>query len=108
MYLRCAYFEGNVAANDRERFESIVREQVTPKMLEFPRIRSLKLLWGREQEVSDRGIYLAIEHEYDSLEDLHTAITSDVRAGMKSAIDELVSLFEGRIYHVNYEAETSS
>jgi len=108
MYLRCAYFEGNVAATDRERFESLVREQIAPQMLEFPRIRSLRLLWGREQETADRSIYLAIEHGYDSLEDIQDAITSDVRAGIQSALDELISLFDGRIYHVNYESETPS
>ena len=48
MYVRCAYFEGNVDVADRERFESIVREQIAPQMLRFPRIRNLRLLWGRE------------------------------------------------------------
>jgi hypothetical protein len=106
MYLRCAYFEGSVAATEQERFESIVRKQIVPQLLRFPRIRSLRLLWGREQETSDRSIYFAVEHEYDSLEDIQIAITSDVRAGMQSALDELLSLFDGRIYHVNYESET--
>ena len=54
MYLRCAYFEGSVATADREGFESIVREQIAPQMLRFPRIRSLRFLWSREQEISDR------------------------------------------------------
>ena len=108
MYLRCAHFEGYVAATDQARFESVVREQIVPQMLRFPRIRSLRLLWGREQETSDRSIYFVVEHGYDSLEDIQVAITSDVRAGMQSAIDELVSLFDGRIYHVNYEIETPS
>ena len=108
MYLRCAYFEGSVSAADRDRFESVVREQIAPRMLRFPGIRSLRLLWGREQEAPDRIIYLVVEHGYDSIEDIQIAITSDVRAGMQSALDELVSLFNGRIYHVNYETETPS
>jgi hypothetical protein len=108
MYVRCACFEGNVAATDRERFESIVREKIAPQMLRFPGIRTLRFLWGREQETPDRSIYLVVEHGYDSLEDIHVAITSDVRAGMKGALDELVSLFDGRIYHVNHEIETPS
>lgn len=108
MYVRCAYFEGNVATSDREQFESLVREQIAPQMLKFPRIRSLRLLWGKEQETLDRSIYLVLEHAYDSLEDIQIAITSDVRAGMQSALDELVSHFDGKIYHVNYETETPS
>jgi hypothetical protein len=108
MYLRCAYFEGRVAATDRDRFESVVREHIAPQMLRFPGIRSLRLLWGREQETPDRNIYLVVEHGYDSIEDIQIAITSDVRAGMQSALDELITLFDGRIYHVNYETETPS
>ena len=108
MYLRCAYFEGSVATADRERFESIVREQIAPQMLGFPRIRSLRFLWGREQVISDRNFYLVVEHGYDSLEDIQVAITSDIRAGMQDTLDELVSLFDGRIYHVNYETDTLS
>ena len=108
MYVRCAYFEGNVAAINRERFESIVREQLAAGMGRFPGIRHFRLLWGREHEASDRKFYLVIEHGYDSLEDIQVAITSDVRAGIQGAIDELVSLFDGRIWHVNYESETPS
>ena len=108
MYVRCAYFEGNVATADRGRFESLVREQISPQMLLFPGIRKLRLLWGRENETPDRNIYLVLEHAYDSLQDIQVAITSDVRAGMQSALDELISLFDGKIYHVNYETETPS
>jgi hypothetical protein len=106
MYVRCAYFEGSVDSADRERFESLVREQIAPQMLQFPGIRKLRLLWGQEYETLDRNIYLVLEHGYDSLQDIQVAITSDVRAGMQSALDELLSLFHGNIYHVNYEIET--
>ena len=106
MYVRCACFEGDVALTDRERFESLVREHIAPQMLRFPGIRKVRLLWGREWETPDRSTYLVLEHEYDSLEDLNTAITSDIRAEMQDTLDELVSLFDGRIYHVNYEVET--
>ena len=47
-----------------------------------------------------------IEHTYDSLADIETAITSDVRAGMRPILDELLPLFEGKVYHVNYYAES--
>lgn len=46
MYVRCAYFEGSVDSTDRERFASIVGEQIAPQMLRFPGIRKPRLLWG--------------------------------------------------------------
>ena len=106
MYLRCAYFEGDVPARHRERFDTIVNEQIAPKMLTFPGIRHLRILRGREHEAPERRIYLVIEHGYDAVEAIRLAVTSEARASMQSALDELMPLFEGRVYHVNYEAKT--
>lgn len=106
MHVRCACFEGDVIASDRERFESIVRDEMVPRMLKFPGIRSLRLRWGRESETPERHIYLVIEHGYDSPEAIESAITSDVRASMSSALEALMGLFDGKVWHVNYELET--
>jgi hypothetical protein len=106
MYLRCAYFEGDVPACHRERFDAILNEKIASKMLTFPGIRHLRMLRGLEYESPERPIYLVIEHGYDSPEAIQTAITSAARASMQSALDELMPLFEGRVYHVNYASET--
>ena len=108
MFVRCAYFEGNVATENRERFAALVREGIAPNMRRFPEIRRLECRWGYEFEADDRGIYLTIEHSYDSPEDIAAAITSDVRSAMQPAIDEAMSLFQGRVYHVNYEVDSAA
>ena len=103
MFVRHAYFEGTVAPENRERFETVVHEQVAPGMRNFPRIRRLAFYWGREFETDDRRFHLTIEHAYDSMEDIATAITSEPRRAIQGPLDELMSLFDGRVYHVNYE-----
>ena len=105
MFVRHAYFEGTVALEDRERFETVVREQVAPGMRRFPRIRRLAYHWGLEFETDDRRIHLTIEHAYDSLEDIAAAITSEPRRAIQGPLDEMLSLFDGRVYHVNYEID---
>jgi hypothetical protein len=106
MYLRCAYFEGDVPALHRKQFDAIMNEQIAPTMLTFPGLLHLRILWGREHETPERHLYLVIEHGYDSLEALGVAITSEARTSMQSALDELMPLFDGRVYHVNYDAKT--
>ena len=106
MFVRCAYFKGTVAPQHRERFASIVRERIAPAMPPFPKIRRLEYHWGRESEADRRGIYLVIEHAYDSLEDIATAITCDIRQNMQGDIDVASALFDGWVYHVNHEAES--
>ena len=105
MFVRHACFEGTVAPEDRERFAAIVREQVAPGMSRFPRLRRLSYHWGREYEADDRQFYLIIEHAYDSPQDMEAAISSEPRREMQGAIEELVGLFQGRVYHVNCEVD---
>ena len=103
MFVRCAYFEGTIAPGDLARFEEVVRQGIAPAMSRFPGIRRLEFRFGRDFETSQRCICFSIEHAYDSREDIHRAITSDARKAMQADLDELMDLFEGRVYHVNHE-----
>ncbi len=105
MIVRCAYFEGHVEASDSARFEALICEQIVPTIASYPRIRNLRVLWGREYELDERSIYLLIEHTYDSLDDLNCALASDVRRLMLPTLAAVQQLFDGRIYHVNYEVD---
>ena len=103
MFVRCAYFEGTVHTGEKDRFERLVMEQIAPKMLCFPAIRRLEFYFSCDFETPERNICLCIEHTYDSREDIDAAITSDARAAMQADLEELLALFEGRVYHVNNE-----
>ncbi len=103
MFVRCAYFEGTISTGNQGRFEEVVRQGIAPAMSRFPGIRRLEFRFGRDFEIPERSICFSIEHAYDSLEDIQRAITSDARKSMQADLDELMGLFEGRIYHVNHE-----
>lgn len=105
MYVRCAYFEGDVAKAQQPRFRTLVIEQLASGMANYPNVRQVRVLWGDEFEAEDRKFYLVIEHAYDSPADLNIALQSDVRASAQPAIDEINTLFRGRIFHVNYETD---
>lgn len=103
MYARCAYFEGDVAPADRPRFDRAYRDIIAPTMARFPKVKYVRLLWGREFEAQDRRFYLVVEHAYDTLDDIAAALRSKERAGLQSTLDEVVPLFDGKVYHVNHE-----
>lgn len=105
MLVRHAFFEGTVAPEDQARFESIVRERIAPGMQRFPRIRRLVYHWGREFEDDDRRFHLVIEHAYDSMQDMAAAITSAPRREIQEPLEEMLALFDGKVFHVNFEMD---
>jgi len=105
MIIRSAYFEGEIKAQHQARFEQLVREVIVPRMRELPNIKRLSFYFGQEYECQDRPICFVIEHGYDSLEDVHIAKASPAREAMNPALKELMTLFEGRLYHVNHEVD---
>ncbi len=103
MFVRCAYFEGDVDPADRGVFDGGYRDIVAPTMATFPHVLHVRLLWGREFESPERQFYLVVEHGYEKLEHIAIALKSDARAGLQGTLDEIMPLFNGRIYHVNHE-----
>ena len=75
-------------------------------MRQFPNIRKLSFYWGQEFETDERPICFVIEHGYDSIEDMLNAKASPVREAMNPALEEMMSLFKGRVYHVNHELDS--
>jgi len=42
MFIRCAYYEGDVAEANRARFETLIREQIAPAIRKFPSTRMVR------------------------------------------------------------------
>ncbi len=104
MYVRCAYFEGDVAPADREAFDACIDREVVPLMAQFPNVRDIRVLRGREFEDDAPHHYLVLEHTYDSPEHLEEALASDLRVAVWERLSEVMPLFKGRVVHVNFEA----
>ena len=103
MYVRCAYFEGDVDPADRERFDSFMETEIMPRLAKMPRVRAVRLLRGREFEDDAPRFYQTIEQDYESMEDIRNALASEVRAALRAKLSEIMPLFEGRLSHINHE-----
>jgi len=106
MHIRCAYFEGTVAPEDRTRFDSFMDTEIMPRLTRMPKVRAVRLLRGEEFQDGAPGIYQTIEQEYDSLADIEAALSSEVRSEMRAKLAEVMGLFEGRVWHINHRLES--
>lgn len=96
-----------IQVRELERFAELLRDGLATPMRSFPRVRDVRVLWSRYQESDERPIYVSIEHAYDSLADIDAARESPQRRAIQDDIDELMSLFRGRVYHVNFEIDSA-
>ena len=86
MYVRCAYFEGTVAAENRERFDRFFDEEVIPMITRFPNLRRVRLLRGEWFEEGAPGIYQTIELTFDSKDDIDAALARIEANGGKTLV----------------------
>ena len=103
MFVRCAFFIGDVNPSNRDKFDRCVIEEVAPQVAKFPGCREVRVLCGREYQDGAQDFYMVVEHYYDSLEDIHNAIASENRDRVWHHLNKVLPLFEGRVTHMNAE-----
>ena len=108
MYVRCVYFEGDVAPADREKFDRCVIDEVAPQMAKFPGCREVRVLRGREYEDGAPNFYIVLEHYYDNQDDIGKALASENRAAVRDHLSKVMPLFKGRVTHINYEVDLTA
>ncbi|WP_316980408.1 EthD domain-containing protein [Shumkonia mesophila] len=103
MYIRCAYFVGTVAPENRARFDSFIDTECAPIIATFPNLRSFRILRGRWYEKGAPDIYMTIEMSFDGDAAVEAYLTSEERARNGAKMKQILPLFEGRIFHINHE-----
>ncbi|MBM3517637.1 MAG: EthD family reductase [Alphaproteobacteria bacterium] len=103
MYVRCGFFEGEVASEDRARFDAFWEEIALPLARRLPGIRSARILRGRQYEPDAPRFYQVVELSFGSLADIEAALASPVRAEIRARYAEFAPLFKGRLTHINCE-----
>ena len=109
MYVRCAYFNGDVAAENQDKFNRFFEEEAVPRIHTFPGIRGVRLLRAQWREDGAPNLYQFIELTFDSAEAIEAALASDERAANIAHMQNsgIMDLFDGKVVHVNYEVAAS-
>ena len=104
-YTRCAYFEGDVAPENQERFNNFIDEEVVPIMRTFPGLRQLRIYRPVWREEGALNLYQQFELTFDSEEDIEQFLASEERQANKDKLDQILPLFDGQIKHVNHRVD---
>jgi len=104
MFIRCAFFEGKVQAGKEAVFKKFVKENLVPLWTKFPGAEEVRVLHQTESDTPDPHYAMVLAIRYPSMEAIENALKSDVRNQSRRVTQELVKMFDGRIFHTVFEA----
>lgn len=108
MYIRYAFFEGHVKLGMTEAFYKFVRERLVPLWTTFPGATEVRVLRQEESDTDTPHYALVLAIKYPSKAAIDVALKSDVRARSREVTQDLVKMFDGRIFHTVFAAEHDS
>ncbi len=103
MWIRCGYFVGTVKPENQTAFDDFMNTKIRDKIASFPGLLKVRILKARWHEDGAPGIYQTIELTFAREGDIDNMLASPQRAENLVLIKEIMPLFEGKVYHVNYE-----
>ncbi len=104
MIIRCAFFEGKVHAGKEDAFKNFVCEKLVPLWTRFPGAEEVRVLHQMESDASHPHYAMILSIRYPSMADIEKALQSDVRNQSRLVTQDLLKLFDGRIFHTVFEA----
>ena len=107
MLTRCAYFEGQIHEGKAELFDRFVDERLMPLWRQFPGSTDMRVLRDVSADPHAPHLRMVLEVDYPDMETIETALASSVRTRAKVETEKLMTMFDGRIYHVIFEAKSA-
>ena len=104
MFIRCAFFEGHVKFGMDAQFKSFVQERLVPLWTRFPGAEEVMVLHQTEADTPAPHYAMVLAIKYPSMAAIEQALKSDVRNQSRLQTQELVKMFDGRIFHTVFEA----
>jgi len=104
-YIRCAFFRGRVKAGQEEAFTEFVRRRLVPLWTRFPGAEEVRVLRQVESDVDVPRFEMVLAIRYVSKDAIDQALASDVRMKSRNVTQEMMSMFEGDIFHTVFKAD---
>ncbi len=105
MYIRCAFFRGQVKPGFEDAFNSYIREQLVPLWTRFPGAQEVRVLRQIECDVSDPHLEMVLSVRYPTRESIDIALASEVRMKSKEVSKALIEMFDGSVFHTIFSAD---
>ena len=108
MLTRCGYFEGHVLEGKEAAFDDFIAERLMPIWWTFPGVTDVRVLRRVESDPEAPHVHMVLEFDYPSRAALESTLVSAERATAKAETAQLMTMFDGRIFHIVYERHTES
>ncbi|GAJ92164.1 hypothetical protein G6L29_20485 [Agrobacterium rhizogenes] len=103
MFTRSAIFEGAIHAGREEEFFRIVEEKLLPVWKRMPNAQAVRVMRTGRGDPGAAPIIMVQEIDYPSMEAVEEALASPVRLEGRAITDEMMSMCDGRFYHLVYQ-----
>ena len=99
MYIRQAFFEGHVKPGKETEFAEFVRDRLVPLWTKFPGAEEVRVLRQQDSDTEQPHYAMVLAIRYPHLAAIEAALQSDVRQKSREETQDLIKLFDGRIFH---------
>ena len=104
MFIRCAFFRGQVKPGFETAFTDYVHQKLVPLWTRFPGATEVRVLRQVECDVSDPRLEMVLSIRYPSREAVEAALASDVRYESREVSKGLLEMFDGSVFHTVFDA----
>lgn len=103
MFTRSAIFEGAIHEGREDEFFKIVEEELVPIWRKMPQAMEVRVMRTCRSDAGSAPIFMVQEVDYPSMQAIEEALESPVRVEGRAVTDALMSMCNGRFYHLVYE-----
>ena len=106
MLTRTAIYEGTIKAGHEEEFFRRVRDELYPLWQRFPHVLAVRVQRTAKADPDARPIAMILEMDFADMAAVEACLASAIRPESHAATEKVMTLFEGRFYHVVTAADT--
>lgn len=105
MFIRCAFFQGQVKAGMEATFDRYIREKLVPLWTRFPGAQEVRVLRQVESDVDSPHFGMVLSVRYPNRASIEIALASAVRLESKEVSKDLIAMFDGQVFHSVFSAD---
>ncbi len=106
MLTRTALYEGTIKPGHEDEFFRRVRDELEPLWRRFPGVLAVRVQRTASRDGDSRPIAMILEMDFPDQAAIERCLASPIRPESHRATEAVMTLFEGRFYHLVAEATT--
>ena len=105
MYIRHAFFKGEIISGMEENFHGHWRQNLVSLWSSFPNLLELHVMREVESDEDNNPFPLGISMKFSSIDHMEQALKSEVRYKSKETSKKLFEMFDGVVFHTVFAVD---